>query len=314
MALRLKADFAEALSGRAAAQLQRRNWDLALADLERALKIDSARGAGLRSAGGGPTASDASGIRAIADFTRAIALGERTALTYIYRGAAYDAKYDYDRAIADYGEALRLEPSNVRAIAARGLAHFNKGNLDAAAFDLSETLKREPTNEVALLTRAMVYSAKGEQARAIGDLDALLRRDAKNASAYVQRGYRSPEASRTRPRHSCRSDASCGLGRQYARWSSPTPTISVRLRASRRSKRTPPSPTSAKPYGLPAAAPGLFRARPGLRQAQRTHFWPSTISAKPFACSRPLPPIAIVACCILKPRAMTAPLPISMKR
>jgi tetratricopeptide (TPR) repeat protein len=187
MALRLKADFAEALSGRAAAQLQRRNWDLALADLERALKIDSARAQDyvLRGRAYGERRE---WDRAIADFTRAIALGERTALTYIYRGAAYDAKYDYDRAIADYGEALRLEPSNVRAIAARGLAHFNKGNLDAAAFDLSETLKREPTNEVALLTRAMVYSAKGEQARAIGDLDALLRRDAKNASAYVQRG------------------------------------------------------------------------------------------------------------------------------
>ena len=187
MALRLKADFADALSGRAAAHVQRRNWDLAIADLDRALKIDGARAADYVLKGrayGERREWD----RAIADFTRAIALGERTALTYIYRGAAYDAKYDYDRAIADYAEALRLEPSNARAIAARGLAHFNKGNFDAALFDLSETLKREPSNDVVLLTRAMVYSAKSEPARAIADLDMLIKRDGKNAAAYLQRG------------------------------------------------------------------------------------------------------------------------------
>jgi tetratricopeptide (TPR) repeat protein len=43
------------------------------------------------------------------DFTEAIRLNPKDAVTYNRRGIAYYMKGDYDRAIADFTEALRID-------------------------------------------------------------------------------------------------------------------------------------------------------------------------------------------------------------
>ncbi len=53
--------------------------------------------------------------RAIADYTKAIALNPKYALAYNNRGIAYDEKGDKEQAIADYRKALEINPSQQRA-------------------------------------------------------------------------------------------------------------------------------------------------------------------------------------------------------
>ena len=52
---------------------------------------------------------------AVADFTEAIRLDPKDALSYFCRGKCYENKGEYDKAIADFTEAIRLDPKFVAA-------------------------------------------------------------------------------------------------------------------------------------------------------------------------------------------------------
>ncbi|MFA9476195.1 MAG: tetratricopeptide repeat protein, partial [Filomicrobium sp.] len=53
--------------------------------------------------------------RAIADYTKAIALDPKDANFYYNRGVAYEKKSDKDQAIADFRKALEINPSDQAA-------------------------------------------------------------------------------------------------------------------------------------------------------------------------------------------------------
>ena len=63
---------------------------------------------------------------AIADYTEAIRLDPKSALTFRNRGDAYMNEGDYDRAMADYNEAIRLEPKSALALSDRGVAYATR--------------------------------------------------------------------------------------------------------------------------------------------------------------------------------------------
>jgi Flp pilus assembly protein TadD len=75
---------------------------------------------------------------AIADYTKAIALGATDPATYDGRGRAEEAKDDFDGAIADYSKVIGLDPNNADAYNDRGFAKESKGDLDGAAADLNK--------------------------------------------------------------------------------------------------------------------------------------------------------------------------------
>ena len=78
---------------------------------------------------------------AIADYTKAIALGATDPATYYARGSAEEAKGDLDGAIADYSQVIALDPHNADAYNDRGFAKESKGDLDGAAADLNQAAK-----------------------------------------------------------------------------------------------------------------------------------------------------------------------------
>jgi Flp pilus assembly protein TadD len=75
---------------------------------------------------------------AIADYTKAIALGATDPATYDGRGHAKESKDDLDGAIADYSKVIELDPTNADAYNDRGFAKESKGDLDGAAADLNK--------------------------------------------------------------------------------------------------------------------------------------------------------------------------------
>ncbi|MDX8520710.1 tetratricopeptide repeat protein [Mesorhizobium dulcispinae] len=116
---------------RGMARADRKDYDGAIADFDQALKLDSgnadyavARKAAVATKG----QSDEADAAASADLRAVMALLER--------GDAFYAKRKYDRAIAEYSRAVALAPNEPSTCSARARARLQKGDYDGALADL----------------------------------------------------------------------------------------------------------------------------------------------------------------------------------
>ncbi len=107
--------------------------------------------------------------RAIADYTKAIALDPNYAIAYTNRGLTYEKKGEVDRAIADYTKAIALDPNYAIAYTNRGAAYYSKGEVDRAIADFDETIKRNPNYAITYTNRGYAYEKKGDKDQAIAD-------------------------------------------------------------------------------------------------------------------------------------------------
>ena len=90
--------------------------------------------------------------RAIADYTKAIALDPNVALAYTNRGSAYYRKGEYERAIADHSKAIAIDPNHANAYYNRGVAYEQKGDKDQAIADFRKVLEINPSDQDAKVT------------------------------------------------------------------------------------------------------------------------------------------------------------------
>ena len=133
--------------------------------------------------------------RAIQDFDQAIKLNPESALPYHSRGRAYWEKKNYDGAIADYSKALKLDPIKGgapvigNAYLERGTAYLNKKDYDRALADYSKAIKVDPKGSFAYLIRGLFYFEKKDYDRAIADFDQAIRLNPKFTAAYLNRGF-----------------------------------------------------------------------------------------------------------------------------
>jgi lipoprotein NlpI len=127
---------------------------------------------------------------AIADCTQAI-LREPTARGFSNRGNAYYAKGDNENAITDYSQAIQLNPKDAVTLNNRGSAYFAKGQSDRAIADYSQAIQLNPNNAVAFNNRGNAYYANGDNERAIADYNQVIQFDPKNSRAYLERGLAS---------------------------------------------------------------------------------------------------------------------------
>jgi len=112
--------------------------------------------------------------RKISGCTQIIERGKREskstrAIAYTNRGGAYYVKGEVDRAIADYTKAIALDPNDATAYNNRGLAYGRKGEYDRAVADYAKALALDPNVALAYTNRGVSYDKKGEYDRAIAD-------------------------------------------------------------------------------------------------------------------------------------------------
>jgi tetratricopeptide (TPR) repeat protein len=98
-------DSARLLSNRALGYIKRKELDLAMQDLDRALKISPAYAYG-----------------------------------YDHRGEVWRMRGNYERAIIDYNHAIRVDPSFISAYLDRGAAYEAMGNFKSARADYQAVL------------------------------------------------------------------------------------------------------------------------------------------------------------------------------
>jgi len=81
---------------------------------------------------------------AIADFNKALEINPRYAEAYNNRGSAYDSKGQFDQAIADFNKALEINPRYANAYYNRGIAYRRRGQFDQAIADFNKALEINP--------------------------------------------------------------------------------------------------------------------------------------------------------------------------
>ncbi len=184
--IRKRPDSAGAYLSRASAYENLGEWDLEIADCNKALELlpnyaDAYLNRGNAYLGKGDL------DRAIADFTRAIELRPNDAQAYVNRGNAYADKGDNEAALADYSKALEINPLLAEAFNNRGLIYGQAGDLARALEEYSRALAINPDHIEAHANRAVLYIAAGEFALAQADLRALKRLGAEGPLKQIQK-------------------------------------------------------------------------------------------------------------------------------
>src|SRR5262245_60058513 len=170
-AIRLEPKAGGSLLNRAHIYNQRRDYDRAIADVNRAFEgglSDYGKRVGYGERGYAYQAKG-NNDRAIADYTDSIQLNADNYVALTARGNAYHAKGDLDRAIADYDRAIALDPKYVLAYYNRCLAYREKGDLDRTIADCGQAITLYPRYRDAYYNRGLAYQAKGDVDRAIAD-------------------------------------------------------------------------------------------------------------------------------------------------
>lgn len=172
--------------GRAAAYRVKGDFDRALADLDKALRL-SPKSAPALLERGSINRDRGDFDRAIADYSAAISAQPRSATAFFGRAESYRAKNNLDSAIADYDVALRLDKSLAMAHRGRAAAYRDKGDLDRALADFDAALTLDPKSAPTHVLRGAIYHSKGNLDRAIADYDKAIELDPRYASAFVER-------------------------------------------------------------------------------------------------------------------------------
>jgi lipoprotein NlpI len=178
----------DALQESAKGHVKKGEYDLAIADLDRIIAVDSTRAS---------TYFDRGFVRqlqkqydlAIRDYDRAIALEPKHVSAMNSRGFAYQMKNDYPRAVESYDQALKIEPGLSAALKNRGRAEFYLGNFPQSVADLAAGLRFDPTNTfvVVWLHMARMRAGQGDTTALAAD---LARTDPQRWPAPVAKLYR----------------------------------------------------------------------------------------------------------------------------
>lgn len=168
---------------RAAARLDRKDFEAALADVDSLLVRDSTDVSALILKGraqAGKGDFDA----AIAELDKAISLAPSNTRAILARATARFGKKQLEKAEADFTEALRLDPNDVEAHMTRGIVHREQGRIDEAIADFDTAVNLAPQNARTFLERAIARHGKAQLDWALADLDEAVKLDPKSAEAF----------------------------------------------------------------------------------------------------------------------------------
>ncbi|MDR0411150.1 MAG: tetratricopeptide repeat protein [Treponema sp.] len=131
--------------------------------------------------------------KALADYTRMIAVDPKRPDGWNGRGNLYCDIGEYDKAIADYTQCIPLSPDGYGTYwSNRGIAYYKKGDLDTALADLNKSIESWGDPECsswALLHRGIVWRNKGELDKALADFMLISSYEPEGSDALYHTGY-----------------------------------------------------------------------------------------------------------------------------
>jgi len=164
---------------------EKKQFDLALADYEKAMKIDPlssdpyfGRGSILKDKG--------DYAAALTDFDRAVALNGNSKVLND-RANLYMELKQIPQAILDYTRALELSPDDPDIYFNRGNAYAVFGNLDAAIIDFTTAARIYPKNDAVFFALGNAWKDKGDLYKAIENFSRALVVNPRNLGALHNR-------------------------------------------------------------------------------------------------------------------------------
>jgi tetratricopeptide (TPR) repeat protein len=124
--------------------------------------------------------------RAVAEFTRAIALEPGYAGAYLSRGLAYKDKGDYNRAIEDCNMAIALKPDYADAYYVRGDTYYDD-DYESAIADYDRAIALDPDFADAYAKRGETFFDHADYGRAVADFDTAISLQPAYADTYTIR-------------------------------------------------------------------------------------------------------------------------------
>jgi tetratricopeptide (TPR) repeat protein len=171
----------------AIAKLKKQEWNAAIADLDRALKLNTEfaeayndRGRAKKEIG------DVDG--ALADYDRALKVNPKYAPAYNNRAIIKMEKQNLNGALADYNRAINLDPRRAELFQNRSMVKQNTGDLVGAITDCNRVIELDPKNAVAYNNRGNVRNAQGDLAGALSDYNHAIQLNPKYPFSYSGRG------------------------------------------------------------------------------------------------------------------------------
>jgi tetratricopeptide (TPR) repeat protein len=162
-----------AYASRAAFYEDYEQYDLALADLNKALDLANP--------------NDALDL-ALADHSIALQLASDCAALYHNRALVYRARQEYDLALADLNRALAFMREYVWIYVSRGCVHLDRAQYDLALESLNRALELDAKNALAYTSRGLVYRGRKQYDLALADLNKALELDPEDSATYSDRG------------------------------------------------------------------------------------------------------------------------------
>jgi tetratricopeptide (TPR) repeat protein len=105
---------------------------------------------------------------ALADYNKAIEINPKIAEIFLNRGGLYFATKQYDLAIADCSKAQELSPNDARVFEGRSLAYEQKGDGVQALADFAKAIELNPQNGEPHWNRAQLYYNEKQYDKAQG--------------------------------------------------------------------------------------------------------------------------------------------------
>ena len=171
-----EAEDAATYHSRGFTHFSKSQYDLALADFNKALELDP--GSLVAYHNRGVVYFDLGQLPlAIADFTKAIELGFTGKGSYHLRGVAFGKEGQYDLALEDLNKALKIDPHDASIYTNRGILYLLKGQFKQTISDLNKAIDLGPKNS------ALHYFHLGFVLHKTGDPDSAQRNFSKAKEA-----------------------------------------------------------------------------------------------------------------------------------
>jgi formylglycine-generating enzyme required for sulfatase activity/lipoprotein NlpI len=180
--------LAIAYNNRGNAYTSERQYDLAIADYDEAIKINPTYAKPFNNRG---VAYQKQGNYdlALKDFAAAITIDPNYADAFANRAEIYQKQADYPTALKDFDQAIKLQPSMAAVWNERCWARAIVGQLQGALTDCSEAIRLEPNLAAAFDSRGFTYLKLGRWEAAIADFNSALRLDPKSPNSLFGRGF-----------------------------------------------------------------------------------------------------------------------------
>jgi Mlc titration factor MtfA (ptsG expression regulator)/Tfp pilus assembly protein PilF len=177
---------AEAFCLRGVAYREQDRYHEALDDFERAIALcpDYARAYCERGLARIAQGEEDAGL---ADLDRALHIDPNDDTTYQERGQVHHERGEYKQAIRDFTEAIGLYPYDAAVYCDRARTYLARADADRALADCAEALELEPDLAEPFRLRGLAYQQKRDFDRALADLTEGIRRDPEDAEAYRDR-------------------------------------------------------------------------------------------------------------------------------